>query len=113
MAVQLILSKEARRSIDEQLISYEENDDQGGIELADRWLNRLQDALDDLCTNPMRHGFAPENGRWRPEVLIRQMRFRPWKGRPGWRVLYTVTEDRLMMLQLRHQKQRLLDDDDS
>jgi mRNA-degrading endonuclease RelE of RelBE toxin-antitoxin system len=40
-------------------------------------------------------------------VKIRQKRFRPWKGKSGWRVLYMVDELEAIVtiLQIRHERQ--------
>lgn len=100
----LHLSSEALLSIDGQMVWLEESEGNG--ELADRWMALLRLTLEKISENPERNGFAPENGRWKPEVAIRQKRFRPWKGKPGWRVLYTSdqTELTVTVLQIRHER---------
>ena len=104
MEYDLHLSPEALRSIDEQMIWFEESE--GNWELADRWLAILHPILAQIPDNPEQNGFAPENGRWRAEVIIRQKRFRPWKGKPGWRILYTSDQSRhtVTVLQIRHER---------
>lgn len=107
---ELRLSPEAERCIEEQLHWYEADEKNGGVELADRWLDLLEAALDELSLHPERHGFAPENGRWMSGVSIRQMRFKPWKTPSAWRILY-VTDDEaklVTVLQVRHEKRPLL-----
>ncbi len=94
MSHELRLSAEAERSIDDQLVWYEAEEARGGTELADRWLNLLEQVLAELSRHPERHGFAPENGRWMPEVAIRQLRFKPWKNQSAWRILYVRHEKR-------------------
>lgn len=107
---ELRLSSEAERCIEEQVQWYEADERNGGAELADRWLNRLEAALEALSEHPERHGFAPENGRWMPEVSLRQVRFKPWKTPSAWRILYAI-DDRaglVTVLQIRHGKRPLL-----
>ena len=88
-----------------QVTWYREDDRHGGDSLALRWFDQLHSALATLSTNPTRHGFAPENGEWMPQHEIRQMHFRPWKSDVGWRVLYTIDEDKKLVtiLQIRHE----------
>jgi hypothetical protein len=59
----LLLSSEAERCIEDQLLWYEVDEMRGGAELADRWMDLLEIGLDTLRQHPERHGFAPENGR--------------------------------------------------
>jgi plasmid stabilization system protein ParE len=110
MDYELRLSAEAERCIEDQLLWYEADEANGGAELADRWLDLLEAALDALSQHPERHGFAPENGRWLSGVSIRQMRFKPWKTPSTWRVLYVIDEEtrQVIVLQIRHEKRPLL-----
>lgn len=110
MSYKLTLSDEARRAIEEQLEWYGAEDAHGGTELASRWLDRLEAAVEKLAASPRRHGLAPENGRWHPELEIRQMLFRPWKSGIGWRVLFLIDEKRriVTVLQVRHERRRWL-----
>lgn len=103
MKFQYSLSSEALESIEQQQIWLEEN---AGDELADFWMISLKAALEGLALQPERNGFAPENGDWPGEVEIRQKCFRPWRGEPGWRVLYTVDEGARMVtiFQVRHER---------
>ena len=107
----LHLSSEAERCIEDQLQLYEADEKNGGSELADRWVNLLEEALDALGQHPGRNGFAPENGRWMPEISIHQMRFKPWKAPSVWRVLYVIDEKARLVtvLQVRHEKRPLLE----
>lgn len=89
----LRFSEETETCIDEQLAWYEADESHGGVELADRWFAKLQESLIPLTEKPTRHGFAPENGLWLPHLELRQMRFRPWKGKSVWRVLYVIDEE--------------------
>lgn len=110
MSYTLTLSDEAQRTIEEQLEWYEAGEKHGGAELADRWLERLEAALSKLAASPHRHSLAPENGRWHPELEIRQMQFRPWKTGVGWRVLFVIDEKQriVTVLQVRHERRRWL-----
>ena len=112
MNYELRISSEAEHGIEAQLQWYEADATRGGVDLADRWLELLEAALDALSQHPERHGFAPENGRWVPEVLIRQLRFKPWKTPSAWRVLYAIdaAAKRVTVLQVRHEKRPLLDE---
>lgn len=109
------LSDKATASVERQIAWYESDIRHGGQELADRWLDRLEKALEKLAEAPYRHGMAPENRRWHPTLEIRQMLFRPWKTGVGWRVLFTV-DDRnrvVTILQIRHERRRWLFNEDS
>jgi plasmid stabilization system protein ParE len=109
---ELRISSEAERCIDEQLLWYEADERNGGADLADRWLDLLEVALESLSRHPERNGFAPENGRWMSAVSIRQMRFQPWKSKSVWRVLYVIDEAAKLVtvLQVRHERRPLLDE---
>ena len=63
-------------------------------------------------TAPTSHGFAPENGRWHPQFEIRQLRFRPKKSKPGWRILFSIDESErtITILQIRHERRPILGD---
>jgi plasmid stabilization system protein ParE len=110
MDYELLLSSEAERCIEDQLLWYEADETSGGPEFADRWLNLLENALKTLKLHPECYGFALENRRWRPKISIRQMQFKPWKTPSGWRILFVSDEQtaRVTVLQLRHEKRPLL-----
>lgn len=110
MDYQLLLSTEAERCIEDQLLWYEADEMRGGAEIADRWMDLLEIALDTLRQHPECYGFAPENGRWMPQISIRQMRFKPWKMPSAWRILFVIDEQaaRVTVLQIRHEKRPLL-----
>ncbi|MEO5712930.1 MAG: type II toxin-antitoxin system RelE/ParE family toxin [Luteolibacter sp.] len=112
MDYEVLLASEAERCIDEQLVWYEADDANGGIELADRWMDQLEPVLESLVRHPERHGLAPENGRWMPEFSVRQMRFKPWTTPLVWRILFVIDHDakRVTVLQIRHEKRPLLHD---
>ena len=110
MIYELRLSSEAERCIEDQQLWYEADETGGGAELADRWMNLLEIALDRLSQHPERYGFALENGRWMAGISIRQMRFKPWKTPTAWRVLFVIDEQaaKVTVLQIRHEKRPLL-----
>lgn len=109
---ELRLSSEAERCIEDQIQWYEADEMNGGVELADRWMDLLEVALNALSQHPKRHGFAPENGRWMSGVSIRQIRFKPWKTPSTWRILYVIDENsrQVIVLQVRHENRPLLGD---
>lgn len=110
---ELLLSAEAERCIEEQLRWYEADEAHGGAELADLWMDLLETAFETLRQHPERHGFAPESGRWLPEVPIRQMRFKPWETPSAWRIPFVIDEEaaRVTVLQVRHERRPLLPED--
>ncbi|RYD41517.1 MAG: type II toxin-antitoxin system RelE/ParE family toxin [Verrucomicrobiaceae bacterium] len=114
MIQELRLSAEAERAIEEQVLWYEADEERGGADLATRWLDLLEEGLEVLSRHPERYGFAPENGKWMPDVLIRQMRFKPWKTASAWRILFVVDEraKQVVVLQIRHERRPLLPEQD-
>lgn len=104
MAYCITFLKEAEACIEEQLNWYMKEDPHGGSELAERWMDELQQSFRILKTRPERFGYAPENGKWHSQVEVRQMPFKPWKGKRGWRVLFTIDEEAkiVTVLQIRH-----------
>lgn len=111
MSHELLISEEAERCIEDQLRWYEADEANGGVELADRWMDLLEAALEALARHPERHGYAPENGRWMAEIAVRQVRFKPWKTSSAWRILYVIDEPakKVTVLQIRHERRPLLD----
>ena len=96
--------------MEDQILWYEADETRGGAELADLWMDLLETTLETLRQHPERHGFSPENGRWLPDIPIRQMRFKPWKTPSAWRILF-VTDERakqVTVLQVRHERRPLL-----
>jgi plasmid stabilization system protein ParE len=114
MSHRLYLSREARECIEEQMRGYEAAAEHGGAELADRWLERLEIALAKLSQHPTRHGFAPENGRWQPQLELRQMRLQSWKTGSVWRILFVIDEgaQAVTVIQIRHARRRFLHEED-
>ena len=97
----------AERSIDEQIDWLFSNPGGDGKRLSEKWSDEFDIVLESLAFHPERNGFAPENGKIFHGVEIRQKRFRPWKGKPGWRVLYMVDDNEgvVTILQIRHERQ--------
>ena len=110
MDFELLLSAEAEQCIEDQLLWYEADETNAGADLAGRWMDLLEIALDSLRQHPERHGFAPENGRWMPDISIRQMRFKPWTTPSAWRILYVIDEQaaQVTVLQVRHERRSWL-----
>ncbi len=72
---------------------------------AERWLAELESAVESLQTNPERFPPAPENDTH--EIEINQMLF--GKRRGQYRVLYTVTESKVVILDVRHSMREWLE----
>lgn len=115
MKLRVVLSREGRTCIEEQIDWFKSDEKHGGQELAEKWFHKLHEALATLSDKPGKHAFAPENGRWLPEVELRQMPFRPWKSGFGWRVIYSVDQKQgvVTVLQVRHERRRWLFEDDA
>lgn len=112
MSYRVTFLAEAEQGIEDQIAWYEGDERHGGVELADRWLTKLQQAIRELESRPERFGFAPENGRWQPQLELRQMPFKPWKKKAGWRVLFVIDEENsiVTVVQIRHERRPLLGD---
>jgi hypothetical protein len=110
MACRIAFLREAEDCIKEQLQWYTEDESHGGTELAEKWLDALQQSLKDLETRPTRFGYAAENGKWHPQIELRQMPFEPWKRKHGWRVLFSIDEEAkvVTILQIRHEHRPFL-----
>ena len=110
---ELLLSAEAERCIEDQLQWYEADQTADAAALANRWLGLMEVALDSLRQHLERQSSAPENGRWVPEISLRQMRFKPWKTPSAWRILFVIDEEtqRVTVLQVRGERRPFLDND--
>lgn len=62
------------------------------------WVAGLQVAVSTLDENPERYGFAPENDTH--EIEIRQLHYGKRRGQH--RVLFTIDNDRVVILDVRH-----------
>lgn len=113
MSYALTISPTAGKNIRDQRLWYESEIDDGEP-LANRWTRELDEALEELRQHPERHGLAAENGKWHPEIQIRRMLFRPWKGKPGWRVLFAIdaTLKVVSVLQVRHESRPLIHEEE-
>jgi len=104
MRFRYALDEDALVSVREQLIWFEKNSSE---EIADFWVKSLETCIDEINAHPERNGFAPENWKRFADGEVRQKRFRPWKGKPGWRVLYMIEEIGAVVkiLQIRNERQ--------
>jgi len=84
------LSPSGEEAIEEQIAWLKLSPSGDGSRLARRWYDDLGAVFESLTRHPERNGFAPENGSAVPGTEVRQKRFRPWKGKPGWRVIYAI-----------------------
>ena len=75
---------------------------EGSAETSRRWFEELNEKLRSLETHPHRCGYARENEHVEPE--LRQLLFH------SHRVIYTVIEDEVHVLRVRHQQQDELGD---
>ena len=107
MSYEVQVSDLARKGIEAQLDWYSQETSE---EHGDAWLEKLEMALTKLEKHPEQHDFAPENGRWRPELELRQLNFQPWKKKSVWRVLFVIEEASkvVSVIQIRHSRRPLL-----
>lgn len=94
MAYIIKFSARAFRDID-SIVTYIQADSSAN---ATRWRKRLKQKLLSLCTMPEACGYAPENDDTQSEV--RQLLF------GSYRVLFTVTENTVFLLTIRHCSRR-------
>lgn len=73
-----------------------------------RWREDLISKMESLSKDPHRHRLAPENKKFPCD--IRQLLFR--KRRSQFRILFTITEERVVILSIRHHSRRPLEDGD-
>jgi plasmid stabilization system protein ParE len=72
--------------------------EQGSPESASQWALGLMDAISSLATFPARCPLAPESRHFRRE--IRQLLY--GKGRNAYRILFTIADDVVSVLHIRH-----------
>ena len=72
---------------------------------AERWLDRLEAAVAELDHNPERFGVAPENDTH--DIEIRQLLFGKRRGR--YRILFTIRDQTVTILDVRHGMRRWLE----
>jgi hypothetical protein len=61
MKYHVVLSREGRVTIEEQVEWYHSDGQHGEEALASRWLDKLHPELGSLSEMPAKHGLAPEN----------------------------------------------------
>ena len=66
----------------------------------EEWFDSLVSEIHSLETMPERCPLAPENGRWEPELELRQLLFDRYPS--IYRILFTVIKDVVRILQVRH-----------
>lgn len=75
---------------------------------ASRWRDDLIAKVESLATDPCRHRLAPESHRF--PVKIHQLLFR--KHRSQFRILFTVSGKRVVILSVRHHSLKPLEEGD-
>lgn len=73
---------------------------------ADRWRDDFIAKAESLSKDPTSHRLAPENSKFTCE--IRQLLFR--KRRSQFRIIFTIKEDKVIILTVRHHSRRPLDE---
>ncbi len=73
-----------------------------------RWREDLITKVETLAVEPQRHRLAPESKKFPCD--IRQLLFR--KRRSQFRILFTIAEERVVILTIRHHSRRPLEDGD-
>lgn len=76
---------------------------------ADRWLAEMQKKIESLAESPLRCPLAPERERFTTE--LRELHFRVGR-RPTHRIIFTVADDVVLVLAVRHVAQDELQPDD-
>lgn len=75
---------------------------------ADRWKEDFIAKVETLSKDPQRHRLAPENSKFSCD--IRQLLFRKHRGQ--FRIIFTISENKVIVLSLRHHSRRPLDEGD-
>lgn len=76
---------------------------------ADRWLEAIHKKIESLAKSPLRCPLAPEHERFSTE--LRELHFGV-RRRPTHRIIFTVAEDVVLVLAVRHVAQDELQADD-
>ena len=76
----------------------------------EEWFDSLVLEIHSLETMPERCPLAPENGRWESELEVRQLLFDRYPS--IYRILFTVIDQTVRVLQVRHGSRRYLFEDD-
>ena len=69
------------------------------------WYTAIKTLINTLSQLPDAHPYAPENGLWGKEEL-RQLLFQEYPSQ--YRIIYTVSEDEVRILNIRHGARRFL-----
>lgn len=73
-----------------------------------RWREEMIAKVESLAVDPLRHRLAPESSRF--SVQVRQMLFR--KRHSQFRILFTVSARRVVILSIRHHSRKPLEEGD-
>jgi plasmid stabilization system protein ParE len=103
MTYRVLLTDRAASDLDEAYRWYAERSEEGAV----RWYDGFVDALATLERNPERCALARENRKF--SIEIRQL---PYGRRRNWRALFTVREDAVVVLHIRHTARREVTPDD-
>ncbi len=93
MTYRVLLTDRAANDLEEAYRWYAERSAENAV----RWYNGFVDALDALADNPERCPLAPENPKF--SIAIRQLLY---GRRRSWRALFTIREDAVVVLHIRH-----------
>jgi plasmid stabilization system protein ParE len=105
MTYQVVLSNRAERDRDSAYRWYSEN---YSVEFANRWYFDLAAAIRSLGDQPLTCGIAHENDRFSFELRELLYGRRQYKHR----VLFTIENNLIVVLHIRHSSQRDLTEDD-
>jgi plasmid stabilization system protein ParE len=105
MSYEVVLTTRAERDRDAAFTWYA---DHYSLAFAARWYDGLTQAIRSLSQNPLRCGVAHENDKFSFEV--RELLF--GGRRHKHRVLFTIHNDLVLVLHIRHSAQRDLTEDD-
>ena len=104
MSFEVAYTANARRELEDTYLWIKERAPISAI----RWREDLITRVEALADNPHRHSLAPESKKFPCE--IRQLLFR--KRRSQFRILFTITDQRVVILYVRHNSRRPLDGGD-
>jgi plasmid stabilization system protein ParE len=94
MTYRVVILARARHDVQEKYDWIAANSPDG----AQRWLDRLEEAMETLRTNPFVAPLAPESRSF--DIEIRHVLFRTRHGRP-YRAIFTVIDDEVRILRVR------------
>ncbi len=99
----VVLSRRAEEQLEKAYRWYAERSQRS----AAKWYNGFIDALESLAVNPKHFGQAPESSLF--PVQLRQLLY---GRRRNWRRLYTVRDDMVFVVSIRHAAQGEMTPDD-